>query len=483
MQGELPTCSKLSTTLGLLPSVCAIFMSLFVNNLASAQDSSQLSATDAAITMPGRFTVAAVGDLIIRQPLSQFDDEGLQAALDIIRNADVAVGNFEGSLSRTKEFDGPMRGFMGVHEVAPDIREMGFDLMNRANNHLLDSEYEGMFATNELLEEAGLVIAGAGQNLEQAAAPSYLELPSGRVSFVGMHTPNGVASRRLAASYRAGNLGGKPGLNMLNFSSQIVLTGEQVDMLRQIRDQLFDTAGYYDNPRTQPRNEPDNLLEFYSSASGREDPVFRVALPGEIPGTIDYEMNRRDLDRILQSIRAGKFYSDFAVATIHAHQSQSVIENFHLATRPPAFYIDLAHQAIDNGADIWVGHGVHTLRGVEIYNGKPIFYGLGEFVRQMNWNLEAQMGLSDINSRERTGPTPQSLESLLTLSIYQDGDLVEVLLYPIELRHRGPNSQLGIPRIAPPEMGLAILQRVQRLSQELGTEIDIRDNVGVIRVR
>ncbi|MDP6651694.1 MAG: CapA family protein [Gammaproteobacteria bacterium] len=470
------------TAAGLISHFCAIFVFALIGSPIFAQGSNQLTATDAAITMPGRFSVAAVGDLIIRQPASQFDDEGLQAALEIIRNADLAVGNFEGSLSRTKEFEGPMRGFMGTHEVAPDIREMGFDLMNRANNHLLDSEYQGMFATNELLEEAGLVIAGAGQNLEEAAAPAYLELTNGRVSFVGMHTPNGVASGRLAASYRAGNLGGKPGLNMLNFSSQIVLTDDQIGMLRRIRDQLFYTAGNYDNPRSQPRNEPDNLLEFYSSASGREDPVFRVALPGEIPGTIDYEMNGRDLDRILQSIRAGKFYSDFAVATIHAHQSQSVIENFHLATRPPAFYVDLAHQAIDNGADIWVGHGVHTLRGVEIYNGKPIFYGLGEFFRQMNWSLEAQIGLRDVNPQERTGPTPQSLESLLTLSTYQDGALVEVLLYPIELRHQGPNSQLGIPRIAPPELGLPILQRVQSLSRELGTVIDIQDNVGVIRI-
>tara|TARA_B100002003_G_scaffold251646_1_gene296472 strand:- start:5505 stop:6350 length:846 start_codon:yes stop_codon:yes gene_type:complete len=279
-----------------------------------------------------------------------------------------------------------------------------------------------------------------------------------------------------------GNLNGKPGLNMLRYSERIVLSAEQIGLLRQVRDQLFETTANYDNPRIAPRNEPDNLLEFYTSSSGREDPVFRVAEPGEIPGTIDFSMNPSDLDRILRSVRNGKFYSDFAIATIHAHQSQSVMERFHSSTQPPEFYVDLAHQAIDNGADIWVGHGVHTLRGLEIYKGKPIFYGLGEFFRQMNWSLQAQLGIDDFTTSERNGPTPQPLESLLTLSTYQDGELTEVLLYPIELRHNGPDSRLGIPRIAPPELGQPILQRVQRLSRELGTEIDIRDNVGVVRI-
>jgi poly-gamma-glutamate synthesis protein (capsule biosynthesis protein) len=36
--------------------------------------------------------------------------------------------------------------------------------------------------------------------------------------------------------------------------------------------------------------------------------------------------------------------------------------------------------AIDAGADIVVGHHAHILRGVEMYKGKPIFHGLGNFV-------------------------------------------------------------------------------------------------------
>ncbi|MES2257650.1 MAG: CapA family protein [Pseudomonadota bacterium] len=40
----------------------------------------------------------------------------------------------------------------------------------------------------------------------------------------------------------------------------------------------------------------------------------------------------------------------------------------------------VAKAAIDAGADIVVGHHSHIMRGVEIYRGKPIFHGLGNFV-------------------------------------------------------------------------------------------------------
>ena len=40
---------------------------------------------------------------------------------------------------------------------------------------------------------------------------------------------------------------------------------------------------------------------------------------------------------------------------------------------------EIAHAAIDAGADVVIGHGPHYSLPVEIYKGKPIFYGLGSF--------------------------------------------------------------------------------------------------------
>jgi len=442
-----------------------------------------------AMTIPGNFTLASVGDLMMRRPASQLDDDAVQAALQLIREADLAVGNMEGELVNLRDFRGPLNGFVGSHEVAADLKTIGFDMVNRAQNHLFDAEAEGMYSTNALLDAAGIVHAGTGRNLDQAAAPAYLELPQGRVAMVGMHAPLWREFRRLAATPRIGNLGGRPGLNMLNYTETIVVTQEQLLALKQVRDQFLEYRSNYDNPRPLIENEPSDQLRLPASSSGREDPTYRAARSGETPGTVDYSLDSGDLNRTLRSIRNAKRYSDFVVATAHIHQGQSVLEQMHLSTKPPQFYIDLAHQAIDVGADVFVGHGVQLLRGIEIYQGKPIFYGLGEFFREALWTLPEQLGQTDANqhgARENFarnfGGSTQSLESLVAVSHYRDGELTQVRLYPTELGADGPDSRLGIPRIAQAAKAQEILQRMQRLSQDFGTTIEIQGSVGIITI-
>jgi poly-gamma-glutamate synthesis protein (capsule biosynthesis protein) len=77
---------------------------------------------------------------------------------------------------------------------------------------------------------------------------------------------------------------------------------------------------------------------------------------------------------------------------------------------------------------------------------------------------------------------PVNYESAIALSTFDKGALREVRIYPIWGRHDGPLSRRGIPMTAPPEIAQRILQRLQKLSQPLGTTIAIEGNVGVIRV-
>ncbi len=466
---------------------------------AWSQTPPPLAPRDMAMTMPGTFTFVSVGDLIIKTPISQMADENVQAALRLIRQGDVAFANLEGNLVDVRSYRGlltangnrPAPDLLGTAEVARDLRPMGFDMVNRANNHILDHELEGMVETSRLLDEVGIVHAGSGRNLDEAAAPAFLETPKGRAALVGMHTPGNVAFQRFGATSRIRNLDGKPGVNMLHYSEEIVLTRGQIGALRQIQDELLEYRDGYDNPGSFRDLGPDRV-NFFSSSSGREDPVYRVAREGEVPGTIDYTLNRDDVERALRSIRNAKQYSDFVVATIHSHERRSVLPGGS-STRPPNFYVELARAAIDAGADAWVGHGLHTLRGIEIYQGKPIFYGMGEFVRQLHWTLPVQFGMTDWSpgrgARAGNATTPEgapALESIVGVSRYEDGKLVEVLVYPIDLRYDGselrPDSRFGIPQIASPELGRRILERVQRLSREFGTEMAIEGNRGVIRV-
>jgi hypothetical protein len=60
-----------------------------------------------------------------------------------------------------------------------------------------------------------------------------------------------------------------------------------------------------------------------------------------------------------------------------------IIASFHWgdesATVPNETQVQLAHSAIDNGADLVIGHHPHVLQGIEKYNGKYILYSLGNF--------------------------------------------------------------------------------------------------------
>ena len=60
----------------------------------------------------------------------------------------------------------------------------------------------------------------------------------------------------------------------------------------------------------------------------------------------------------------------------------------------------IAHAAIDAGADVVISHHAHICRGIEIYKGKPIFHGLGNFVTVTNV-------LSD---NPALNPSPERLE-------------------------------------------------------------------------
>jgi poly-gamma-glutamate synthesis protein (capsule biosynthesis protein) len=218
---------------------------------------------------------------------------------------------------------------------------------------------------------------------------------------------------------------------------------------------------------------------------------------GPNPGALHYEMNPNDERDILQSIRNGKVYADFLIATIHSHQtsdfcapcvgltSGSLVPGMkegvdHVA---PDFLVRLAHDSIDAGADMFVAHGVHSLRGVEIYKGKPIFYGLSNFVFQFGLQFGAGY---DVLANEKTMSSLEiqaSQETVLTTSRFEDGRLAEVRLYPVDLGgSRRPISRMGVPMTPAPEEAQRILKALQDYSKPYGTRITIEDNVGVIRI-
>lgn len=79
-----------------------------------------------------------------------------------------------------------------------------------------------------------------------------------------------------------------------------------------------------------------------------------------------------------------------AIQSLKTQGAQLIIASVHWGEEksdsPLQNQIDLAHQAIDAGADLILGHHPHVLQGIEKYNGKYIVYSLGNFCFGGNTN-------------------------------------------------------------------------------------------------
>jgi poly-gamma-glutamate synthesis protein (capsule biosynthesis protein) len=84
--------------------------------------------------------------------------------------------------------------------------------------------------------------------------------------------------------------------------------------------------------------------------------------------------NGDSVEAMTAAIRAADEVADLVIVSIHWGEQG--------ATTPRAFEIGLAHAFIDAGADGIFGHHQHRLNPLGWYRGKPIAWGLGNFVWQ-----------------------------------------------------------------------------------------------------
>ncbi len=430
------------------------------------------------------WTMAAAGDALITRQVGMFgNDPAFMALVEPIRAADAAVVNLEVNLFRLWEFEGyPQAENGGNYELGPpeaatDMKWMGFDLFNMANNHTTDYGVEGMFATMRLLDQLNLVYAGVGMTAGEAAQAKYFETPNGRIALIGMATSFTPMSR---ASDPRPEVRGRPGLNALRTSHTNVLVPAQMADLRKLVEA---TGGTVPESETQPVRFGDATF-----------------VQGPENGTRG-SVNAIDEDRILRSVRNGARQADHVIVYSHSH-------DIGRETAPAAEHLRaFIKKCMDAGADAFVISGPHTLRGVEIYNGKPIFYSLGDFFMQ-NETIEPVptdmiegegLGIEALaadyyDSRSKPDPAtgfptayhpanPAVWESVVPVATFEGHTATRIVFYPVDIGFRVPRPHQGTPRLAEPELGRKILERFIQMSEIYGTRIVIRDGVGVWEAR
>lgn len=446
---------------------------------AAAQESPLATRPVPTESIADGFTFAAVGDLIYLRPMLATLEAEQPEMLRLLREADVTFGNFETMAIDLERFAGSPQAQSGGTwmiadpAVVDDVRAMGFDMVSLANNHSTDWGVEGLAETERRLSEAGLVHAGTGRTLSSARAARYLDTAKGRLAMVS------AASTLTGLSPAADPLGqvpGRPGLNPLRVETTALVGRQELEALAGIARAA---------PRSRVIGDPVREVRVMGGrfAEGPRDEDGKLSMR--------FAMNPRDAAGNLLAIRQGRQNSRFALFTLHNHEPGNDSD------RPADFAIEIARKAIDAGADAYVGHGPHILRGIEIYKGKPIFYSLGNFA-MMNNSLDAlprdmyeQYGVEPgsvtvpelLQARgERSFSDPRQFESVIAVSRYAGGSVAEIRLYPIDLGVGQQGAGKGVPRLADPETGRRILERMQALSAPFGTSIVIERGVGVIRV-
>jgi poly-gamma-glutamate synthesis protein (capsule biosynthesis protein) len=427
-------------------------------------------------TLKGHFSLVTIGDLLYSHPVANRPDPELQKVIAITRAGDVTIGNREGMFFDLKTFKGTGYGngmLWSEAAIGPDMKAMGVDMVSMANNHSTDWGGEGLSESARLLDSAGILHAGSGRTLADARRAAILDTPKGRVALVST-----ASTFRPNAGANDGFDGIRPrtGISLLRTRTIHLVTADQLAQVRALATELASPLA--------PAPAPDATQVTFDGT------IYRLA-----PRTgLHYEMDLYDEAALLKAVREAKEKADLVVFTIHAHESPTGVDDD--TPDPPDFLVKLFHEAVDAGADLILGGGPHSLRGIENYKGHVILYGIGAFF--LNGEIKATQETAFSVWPDATGHAPPPAppersvrhggnpaswyDGMIARTDFVDGNAKEVRLYPLDLGNTYDRSRRGIPHLADPANARRILTDIERDSRKFGTKITIDGSVGVIRI-
>jgi poly-gamma-glutamate synthesis protein (capsule biosynthesis protein) len=288
---------------------------------------------------------------------------------------------------------------------------MGFGVMTVANNHSLDFGTDAFLDTLSLLRKRGILPIGGGHNLQEAWSPVTVKAGGLRVAFLGIAStlPPGFA----ADTNRAGIA-------------------------------------------------PIHVTETYQVDH---------TLSAEQPGTAPFVHTQpwpEDIETAQAAVQATQEEADFVVVSIHWGVPP--------LWRPPSqgdlaeYQRPVGQALIEAGADLVVGHHPHSLQGIEVYQGKPIFHSLGNFF------FDSQVGAVH-PSRSRNMPYRYEdvgdrlwSESMILEVVLAPSRNVEYVIWPVLL------DLGGSPHLLTGEDAQALIHRLSEMCMPFETQlVSIKD--------
>jgi len=132
---------------------------------------------------PDSVTLSFAGDVHFSELITQkYDDSGISAIIDdemlsFMQNADLMVLNHEFVFStRGEAMEDKEYTLRNDPKYVKILQNMGTDVVSIANNHILDFGKDAFLDTLKTLENAEIMYAGGGRNLEEASKPVIYEI-------------------------------------------------------------------------------------------------------------------------------------------------------------------------------------------------------------------------------------------------------------------------------------------------------------------
>ncbi len=202
------------------------------------------------------------------------------------KGVDLVTGNLEGPFADSRRQTGKAIAFRFDPREIEFLKKYNFNLLNLANNHIMDMGYGGLYETMANLENSGLEYYGV--RAEETDDPALIKKVGGlRLAFIGFEDVNSRVNLPEAK--------------------------QRITELRTLADYV--------------------IVNMHWGAEYRP-----------------YNSNSRQRY--------------------------------------------LAHELIDGGADVVVGHHPHVIQEVEVYKDRLIFYSLGNFIFDQYWSQDTQEGLA-----------------------------------------------------------------------------------------
>jgi hypothetical protein len=316
---------------------------------------------------------------------------------------------------------------LGVGDVIIDREEP--DTIFRHVADVLRSADIAFANCDQVYSDKGYLIRGHGTNSDPKNIPALISAGFDVVSLANNHSLDWGAEALLDTMARLKDAGLPyvgTGRNLAEARQPVILErrGTRVGFLAY---SSVHPPGY-EAQDDRPGLVPIRVWTIY------EQVEYQPGTPPRIV-TIPY---KEDLAAMVTDIKALKARVDVVVVSFHWGQ--------HMIPRViPMYCFDVGQAAVDAGADLILGTHTHILKGIEMYQGKAIFFSTHNFAaeigiaqRRSQENAAYLKKLGDRYNAVRSSETYQreSKATLIAKAVIEDGSLKRVSYLPCYINEK-----------------------------------------------